>query len=195
MAKDFRSARFWAQQLMEEALFPGAVAIDATMGNGHDTLWLCERVGETGRVFAFDVQSEALESTKKRLDEAGVLSRAQLFLLGHEHMAEVVHAQADAIMFNLGWLPGVAQRKTTMVKTTIPAANAALSLLKDGGLLTICAYPGHDEGSAELEALLDWAAALDPAVFDAMTQHYLNQPNHPPQMFAIRKRPAARAKK
>ena len=73
MANDFRSARFWAQELIEKALFDGARAADATMGNGHDAQWLCELVGESGRVFAFDVQPEAVARTRQRLTDAGVL--------------------------------------------------------------------------------------------------------------------------
>ena len=90
MAQDFRSARFWAAELIEPALYPGAVAIDATMGNGQDTLWLCERVGEAGRVYAFDVQPEAVARTRARLAEAGMEKRATLFCRGHQSMAEAV---------------------------------------------------------------------------------------------------------
>ena len=72
MANDFRSARFWAQELIEKALFDGARAVDATMGNGHDAQWLCELVGESGRVFAFDVQPEAVARTRQRLTDAGL---------------------------------------------------------------------------------------------------------------------------
>ena len=76
MAQDFRSARFWAAELIETALCPGARAVDATMGNGHDTLWLCRQVGETGHVYAFDVQPEAVERTRALLDGEGVAERA-----------------------------------------------------------------------------------------------------------------------
>ena len=105
MANDFRSARFWAQELIEKALFDGARAVDATMGNGHDAQWLCELVGESGRVFAFDVQPEAVARTRQRLTDAGLMSRAELFCMGHERMAEAVDGEVDAIVFNLGWLP------------------------------------------------------------------------------------------
>ena len=90
MANDFRSARFWAQEMIEQAMFDGARVVDATMGNGHDTQWLCELVGESGRVYAFDVQPEAVRRTEERLTEAGLLSRARLYCAGHERMAELV---------------------------------------------------------------------------------------------------------
>lgn len=188
METDFRSARYWAQELLEPALCDGARAVDATMGNGHDTLWLCQRVGERGRVYAFDVQPEAWEHTRQRLTEAGYMDRASLHLLSHERMAEVVEGPVDAVVFNLGWLPGAKHRVTTQVATTLAAAEAALTLLRVGGLLTLCVYPGHPEGARELEALRRWAAGLDPARYDAMIRAYINQPNDPPQLIALRRR-------
>ena len=91
-------------------------------------------------------------------------------------------------MFNLGGLPGAAHGVTTRTETTLRAAEAALGLLAPEGLMTICVYPGHDEGARELAALLEWAGALDERRYDAMLRCYLNQSNHPPQMIAIRKR-------
>jgi len=188
VATDFRSARFWAKEMIENAVFSGACVIDATMGNGHDTAWLCELVGKSGKVYAFDVQQEAVERTAERLEQAGFRQRAELFCLGHEHMAEVIHQQADAIVFNLGWLPGAEHGVTTQTSTTLLAVEAALSLLKEEAIMTICIYPGHEEGTKELHALLDWAAKLDDRRYDAMIKCYVNQPNDPPRMLAIRKK-------
>ena len=187
MSNDFRSARFWASALIEPALHDGARAIDATMGNGQDTLWLCQRVGASGRVYAFDIQPEAVARTRERLLSAGMLERASLHCLGHERMSEVVPEPVDVVMFNLGWLPGAAHGVTTRVETTLMAVNAALDLLRPDGLMTICIYPGHDEGARELEALIHWAENLDPKRYDAMLRRYMNQPNDPPQLIAIKR--------
>jgi len=188
VATDFRSARFWAKELIENAVFPGACVIDATMGNGYDTAWLCELVGERGKVFAFDVQQEAVDRTRERLEQAGLAQQAELFCMGHEHMAEVIHQQADAIVFNLGWLPGAEHGVTTQTSTTLQAVNAALDLLKEEAVMTICIYPGHEEGTREKNALFEWAGGLDDRRYDAMLKCYVNQPNDPPQMLAIRKK-------
>ena len=187
MSNDFRSARFWASALIEPALHDGARAIDATMGNGQDTLWLCQRVGATGRVYAFDIQPEAVARTRERLLSAGMLERASLNCLGHERMSEAVPEPVDVVMFNLGWLPGAAHGVTTRVETTLMAVTAALDLLKPDGLMTICVYPGHDEGARELKALINWAENLDPKRYDAMLRRYMNQPNDPPQLIAIKR--------
>lgn len=194
MANDFRSARFWAAELMEKALFPGAIAVDATLGNGHDALWLCSLVGETGRVHGFDVQPEALESSRTRLREAGLEDRAELHLDGHQNMCSYIPENcADAVMFNLGWLPGAAHGVTTQTETTLQAVEAALKVLKLGGLMTICVYPGHAEGARERDALLNWARGLNEREYDVMLRCYLNQSKDPPLMIAVKKNLRRRA--
>lgn len=188
MANDFRSARFWAREMIEAAMFEGARVVDATMGNGHDTQWLCELAGNTGHVYAFDIQQEAVDRTEKRLAEAGVLERATLFCAGHERMAELIQEPVDAIVFNLGWLPGAEHGVTTHVDTTLKAVEAALQVLKEDAVMTICVYPGHEEGTRELHALMEWAAHLDSVRYDVLLKTYLNQPNDPPRMIAVRKK-------
>ena len=188
MSNDFRSARFWAREMVEQAMFEGARAVDATMGNGHDTQWLCELAGEAGRVYAFDVQPEAVRRTEQRLAEAGLSERARLFCAGHERMAELRPEPVDAVVFNLGWLPGAEHGVTTRVETTLQAVEAALSVLKEDGIMTVCIYPGHDEGARELRALIRWAETLDPLRYDALIKTYLNQPNDPPRMLAVKKK-------
>ncbi|MBR3504183.1 MAG: class I SAM-dependent methyltransferase [Clostridia bacterium] len=187
MSFDLKSARHWAEELLRQAVAPGAKIIDGTMGNGRDTLWLAELAGEEGRVYAFDIQQEAVERTRARLQEAGLEDRAVLFHAGHERIAELVPEPVDAAVFNLGWLPGADKALRTRADTTLAAVNAALEKLKDGGLLTVCAYPGHEEGRLERDALTAWAQALPPARYDAMIRAYLNQPNDPPVLFAVKK--------
>ena len=157
------------------------------MGNGHDTCWLCGLVGEAGRVYAFDVQPEALTRTRERLEAAGLFGRAKLYCAGHEHMAEYVAEPVDVIMFNLGWLPGTAHAVTTRVDTTLTAIGAGLELLRPDGIMTICIYPGHPEGARELDAITRWTEGLDPKAFDVIQKRYLNQMNDPPQLIAVKR--------
>lgn len=188
MANDFRSARFWAAEIIEKALFEGACAVDATLGNGHDAQWLCSLVGEKGCVYGFDVQKEAVESSRERIESAGYVNRARLILDGHQNMLDHIERNSvDAVMFNLGWLPGAEHGITTHTETTLQAVNAALELLKEDGVMTVCVYPGHAEGAREREALIDWAKNLDEKRYDAMLKCYLNQSNSPPLCIAIKK--------
>jgi len=188
MAFVLRSARYVATDYLRQVVEKGDTVVDATMGNGHDTRWLCELAGENGCVYAFDVQAEAVARTEAALRDAGLISRARLFCAGHERMREFVTEPVDAIVFNLGWLPGAEHGVTTLTQTTLQAVNAGLECLKEDGLMTVCIYPGHEEGTRELHALLEWAGALDSRRFDAMLKTYINQPNDPPQMLAIRKK-------
>ena len=185
---DFGGARKWAKAIITQAIYEGACVVDATMGNGYDTEWLAECVGESGRIYAFDVQEAAVENTRKRLTEKGLEDRAKLILAGHEHMGEYVKEPMDAIVFNLGWLPGTPHECTTHVETTLKAVNEALHLIKPGGVMTVCVYPGHEEGSRERDALIEWAKTLDDGVFDAIICGYANIRKLPPLMIAVTRR-------
>ena len=192
MPYELRSARYLSADILERAVLPGDAVVDATMGNGHDTLFLCQLVGENGRVYAFDVQQQAVESTQKRLEEAGVLSRAVLFCLGHEHMAEKVEGPVAAAVFNLGWLPGGDHSVTTHWETTQKAVESALSLLKPLGVLVICAYPGHQEGDRERAALTAFLSALPPQRFNVLHQKFLNAGPGAPECFVVQKQQNAK---
>ncbi len=150
-------------------LEPGDKAIDATCGNGRDTLWLCQAVGETGHVFAFDLQREAIEKTGRRLKDAGFEDRATLFQSGHETMVRELPAEAPgtiaAIVFNLGYLPGGDEDRITKTDTTLAALEASLGMLKPGGILSVTVYPFHQGGKEESEAVLAWTEALDADAF------------------------------
>ena len=184
---ELKSARYLAADALRQVILPGDAAVDATMGNGHDTLFLCELVGPEGRVFAFDVQEQAVENTRARLKEAGVLDRAELFCLGHEHMAEKVIGPVRAVVFNLGWLPGGDHHVTTRWETTKIAVESALSLLMPLGVLVICAYPGHAEGERERQALTKWLAELPPQRYNVLEQRFLNAGPGAPECFVIQK--------
>ena len=187
MAYELKSARYIASEALERTLAPGDTAVDATMGNGHDTLALCRLVGETGHVYAFDVQAAAVESTRQRLGDAGLLGRASLFCLGHEHMAELVPPGVAAVVFNLGWLPGGDHGVTTRWETTRQAVESALCLLRPLGMLVICAYPGHPEGARERDALSQWLAGLAPQRFNVLWHRFLNAGPGAPECFVIQK--------
>ena len=187
MPYELRSARYIAAEALARALGPGDTAVDATMGNGHDTLALCQLVGPTGRVYAFDVQSDAVERTRARLREAGFLDRATLFCLGHEHMAEHVQAPVAAAVFNLGWLPGGDHRLTTRWETTRQAVESALSLLRPLGVLVICAYPGHPEGERERQALTALLSTLPPQQYNVLWHRFLNAGPGAPECFIVQK--------
>lgn len=182
-----RSARFIAMEIASRVLRPGDRAVDATMGNGHDTAKLCELVGEKGRVYAFDVQRQALEHTRARLCEAGLLERAELFLIGHERMAEHVPQGVRLVMFNLGWLPGSDKTVRTLWPTTKQAVEAALQILAPMGVCVLAIYPGHGEGEEERSRLVEMLTALPPQQFNALHHRFLNAGAGAPECVVIQK--------
>lgn len=182
-----RNARCLAADYLRRCVREGDTVVDATMGNGGDTLFLCGLVGETGHVIAFDVQEAAVNRTQERLAQAGVIDRARLLLAGHETMREHVQGPVQAVMFNLGWLPGALHAVTTKTDTTLRAVEAAVGLLAPGGVVTVCVYPGHEEGGRELAALLDYAGALSVRRFNVLHHAFLNAPAHTPQLILVQK--------
>lgn len=184
---ELRNARHLAAGYMRGVLREGDLAVDATMGNGKDTLFLCGLVGETGHVIAFDVQAEAVERTRERITEAGFADRVTLIHAGHETMADHVKDAPRAVMFNLGWLPGAQHAVTTMTDTTLAAAQAAVDLVMPGGIVTICVYPGHEEGTRELHALLDWAGKLPVRRYNVAHHRFLNAKAGTPELILIQK--------
>ena len=143
--------------MVGECLREGDVAIDATAGNGHDTLFLADCVGVPGRVLAFDVQEAAMRSTDDRLREAGLDGRVEFHLASHARMAEFVAAgSVAAVMFNLGYLPGEDHALATEAEETLRALDAASVLMKSGAVLSVLCYPGHSQGGEEATCVERW---------------------------------------
>ena len=187
MSYELKSARFLAKEILSRAVSPGDAVIDATMGNGHDTLFLCESVGPSGRVYAFDVQEQAVASTEALLRREGVLNRARLFCCGHQHMNDYVDEPVQAAVFNLGWLPGGDHSVTTHWETTREAVSKALDLLQPGGVLVLCAYPGHSEGDRERNELVPFLSSLSNKAFNVLRQSFLNAGPGAPECFVVQK--------
>ena len=149
-----------AQQILREILRDGDLVIDATAGNGHDTLFLADCVGPSGRVLAFDVQAAAIGSARDRIEQAGFAGRVDFFQESHEHIESyAAQNSVAAIMFNLGYLPGDDHQLTTETATTLTALEAASRLLKPGGALSVVCYPGHPSGAVEAAAVETWMAS------------------------------------
>ena len=187
MSRELKSARYLARDMLLQVIEPGDAVIDATMGNGHDTLFLCQTVGPEGHVYAFDVQTQAVKAAEKRLRENGVLDRADLFCAGHERMDEFVPRPVRAAVFNLGWLPGGDHSVTTRWETTRTAVAKSLDLLLPGGVTVICVYPGHAEGDRERRELTEMLAALSNKTYNVLHQRFLNASPGAPECFVIQK--------
>jgi len=146
-----------AHRAVAEVAGPGAIVIDATAGNGHDTCFLAGLVGPAGQVYAFDIQPAAIDAARQRLETRGLATRVTLIHAGHQEMTDRLPASTQgrvaACMFNLGYLPGSDKRLATRPQTTLQALQLAVARLMPGGVLTIIAYPGHPGGADESAAV------------------------------------------
>jgi len=165
----------------------GDTVIDATCGNGYDTLFLAGLVGHTGKVYAFDIQREALGITRKRLMEKGMIHRCFLIPDGHENMHRYVSEPVRLVMFNLGYRPGGDHSICTKGETTFRAVRTALDLLVEGGLIVMVIYHGGDSGFEERDYLMKALPVLDPKKAAVMMTSFVNLPNNPPILVCIEK--------
>lgn len=149
-----------AHEAVAEVLSPGDLALDATAGNGHDTVFLAEQVGDSGYVWAFDVQQAAIDESRRRLETAALAARGRLIHDSHANMAlylpDDARGKVAAVMFNLGYLPGSDRRLVTDAGNTLAALDAALELLRPGGLVSLMVYRGHPGGREEWHAIQEW---------------------------------------
>lgn len=161
----------WAHEVLRGHLREGDRAIDGTVGNGHDTCWLATCVGETGRVFGFDLQEQAVAATRRRLAEQGLDRRVTVYREDHSRLLDRVpttwQGTVRGVVFNLGYLPGGDKTFTTRPSTTLLAVEAcATQLLAPGGLLSILSYTGHPGGAEESDAVRRWAQRLAEGDYD-----------------------------
>ena len=184
----------FAHKKVQGAISSGDWTVDATAGNGHDTRFLAETVGPHGRVWAFDVQRRALRSTRERLARHDLADRVSLLERSHEDMREALPTEArghvQAVMFNLGYLPGSDKRCITRPSSTLLALKEATSLLSEGGVLTVVCYSGHTGGMEETEAVLGWAEGLAQERFRVLSYHFINQKNDPPHLLIVERQTA-----
>lgn len=177
-----------AHELFEEYICEGDCCIDATMGTGCDTLKLCQCVGNGGRVYAFDIQPEALAQTKALLSAFNIEERAQLIQDSHDKIEAYVHENIQAFVFNLGYLPGGNPNVITKKDTTEKALLACLKLLKAGGIGIVAAYYGHEGGVEEKNHVDKLLHMLPVKKFDVIKLESHNRHNFPPILYMIKRK-------
>ena len=176
------------KRIISENVREGDICIDATAGRGNDTVFMCGLVGKSGRVYSFDIQPEAVESTRDLAAEKGFSDRAEIFLKDHSEMKDMFEkGTVSCITFNLGWLPKGDHSISTKKETTLAAIEAGLELLKPNGIMTIIIYYGRDTGFEEKDAVLEYLPKIDSEKFTVIAMPFLNRPNCPPIPIVIRR--------
>ena len=171
-----------AHDFLAQVITQEDIVVDATMGNGHDTLFLAKLAKQ---VYAFDIQEQALEKTSQRIQEAG-LTNVDLILQGHETVDQFV-TEVKAAIFNLGYLPSADKSIITQPQTTLEALEKLCQMLIKGGRIAIMIYYGHEGGDIERDAVLDFVSQLPQQEYTATIYRTLNQINNPPFLVMIEK--------
>lgn len=185
--KTFDSAVAIARRIMAMSVKEGDVVLDCTVGNGNDTLHLAKLVGDKGKVYGFDIQPVAIEITRKKLIENGLINRVILINDGHEKVDHYIKEELDFVIYNLGYLPKGDKSIITKASTTLESIKKALSLLKGNGLLLVTSYTGHEGGKEEYDALLSFFKSLDQKKYNVLQFKFINQKNNPPILFGVEK--------
>ena len=171
-----------AHDFLAQVITPEDIVVDATMGNGYDTLFLAKLAKQ---VYAFDIQEQALEKTSQRIQEAG-LTNVDLILQGHETVDQYV-TEVKAAIFNLGYLPSADKSIITQPQTTIEALDKLCQMLVKGGRIAIMIYYGHEGGDIERDSVMDFVSQLPQQEYTATIYRTLNQINNPPFLVMIEK--------
>ena len=171
-----------AHDFLAQVITQEDIVVDATMGNGHDTLFLAKLAKQ---VYAFDIQEQALEKTSQRLQEAD-LTNVELILQGHETVDQFVR-EVKAAIFNLGYLPSADKSIITQPQTTLDALDKLCHMLVKGGRIAIMIYYGHEGGDIEKDAVMDFVSQLPQQEYTATIYRTLNQINNPPFLVMIEK--------
>ena len=178
---DSFSALALAHKFIEENVKPGDYCIDATAGRGNDTVFLSRLVGESGKVLAFDIQQDAVDSTNALLVKEGLDGIGKAILDSHNHMdAYAQENTLSCITFNFGWLPGGDHNIFTNAETSIEAIEKGLLLLKPDGIMSLCIYYGRETGFEERDALLAYFKTIDCRHYSVLVSEFANRPNCPP---------------
>ncbi|TYS55524.1 methyltransferase domain-containing protein [Bacillus infantis] len=182
----------YARTILEKAVSPGDIVVDATLGNGHDALYLANLVGPNGRVYGFDIQEQAIHNSRIRLSGHGMEERATLFHSGHEQLLECIppvhHKKIAAAIFNLGYLPGSDKTLVTRPRTTISAIEQLLEVMPAEAVIVLVIYHGHFEGAVERDYLLRYVKTIEQERAHVLQYQFINQANKPPFIIAIEKR-------
>lgn len=177
-----------SKAIMDSVIDKKDIVIDATVGNGNDTLHMANLVGSQGKVYGFDIQNIAIEKTRKKLIKEDLYKQVILINAGHETMEQYINEKVKFIIFNLGYLPGGDKNIKTNPDTTIMAIEKSLELLTNNGLLLITSYIGHTGGFEEKEAVESFLTNLNQREYNVLQFKFINQINNPPILYGVEKR-------
>ena len=109
-------------------------ALDATCGNGFDTIYISNLLENKGSVDAYDIQLEAINHTKKLLEENNI-SNVTLIHNSHEYIDATKY---DLAIFNLGYLPTYDKTITLLNSVNGSAVSSKLRNVRARNTVSYC---------------------------------------------------------
>ncbi|MGX7112867.1 tRNA (mnm(5)s(2)U34)-methyltransferase [Gemella cuniculi] len=176
----------FSKKLLKEKIDKNSIVVDATAGNGNDTLFLAKTSAK--KVYSFDIQNQAIQNTKQLLIENNLNHKCEIILDSHLNFDKYISETIQAVIFNLGYLPNANHDITTMADTTLATVKKFLKQLNIGGRIVIVIYWGHKNGKVEKETLLKELSSLDQKEVEVLTYQFINQKNNAPFIIALEKR-------
>lgn len=178
----------FSKTLITSHIQEDSIVIDATCGNGNDTLFLAQHV-PSGHVYGFDIQESAIHNTAEKVKNYNNVTLVQD---GHENIIDHIDVNksgmVDAAIFNLGYLPKGDKSIVTRPETTIKAIEGIFNVLSVEGIIVLVIYHGHEEGQIERDAILNYLEQFDQNKAHILKYQFINQVNHAPFICAIEKR-------
>ncbi|EPP34479.1 rRNA methylase family protein [Chlamydia ibidis] len=172
--------------IFRDIVRPGDLVVDATCGNGRDSLVLARILQGVGRLVVYDIQDYALENARKlfastlSMQESSII---QLKKMSHEFVEE---KGAKLFHYNLGYLPSGDKSITTLVASTIASIRRALDFVSDDGAITVVCYPGHEEGEKETREIIAFGETLSPKIWQVNLFRLINR-TKAPQLILFRR--------
>lgn len=182
-----------AKKYWENFLNKNHVVIDATCGNGHDSLFIAQMLLEplNGKLYCFDIQKKAIETTQDLLKnnlKNDVFKNIYFINDSHEDFSKYIKNKVNLVIYNLGYLPNSNKVLTTAADTTLLSLKSALSILDNKGAVSITSYPGHEEGEKEEKALISFLGRLDNSKYSVCHHKWINK-EKAPSFFWIENKP------
>ena len=185
MNDKLNNATQFVELLMEYFVKKGQICVDATAGNGKDTLTLANLVGDSGLVYSFDIQKEAIKNTEELLLQKNIRHRVELIPNSHVDIQEFITRKIDFVVYNLGYLPGGDKSIRTDASTTIESIKNTLEIMAPGAIMLITAYRGHEGGLIEYESVKGITEELDQKRYNVFEFTFINQKNNPPVTIGV----------
>ena len=162
------------------------IAVDATLGNGNDSLSIAKQIGPKGHLYAFDIQERAIEKSRALFESNEIVNNYIFILDSHENISDYIETKIDFAIMNLGYLPGGDKSIITKGNTSIKCIEKLLKLLKGNGILAISSYSGHDLGN-EQKQVVNYLESLNQKEYNVLAMDFINQVNSPAKFFLIEK--------